>query len=110
THFQLLRAKYRKKGQPIDLSTTPDVETRRQLRFDWQNPALNLPDEEWLVGKNLLDFRITAATASSCEFTYADERVSLQQTVRTTGRPYELEVTATVTNKAGRALRQALTV
>src|SRR4051794_36132929 len=39
THFELLHAKYRKKGVPIDLSTTPDVENRRPLRFDWQNPA-----------------------------------------------------------------------
>src|SRR5687767_5388781 len=34
THFKLLPAKYRKQGQPIELSTTPDLESRRQLRFD----------------------------------------------------------------------------
>lgn len=107
-HFELLRAKYRKKGVPIDLSTTPDVESRRQLRLDWQNPALGLKNEDWLVSKNLLDFRITSSNKSSCDFAYEDERAEIKQTVRATGRPYELEVVATVTNKSDRALRHAL--
>jgi YidC/Oxa1 family membrane protein insertase len=110
THFELLRAKYRKHGQPIDLSTTPDVETRRQLRFDWQNPALGIPSEDWLVAGNLLDYRVEQVSKTSCEFDYEDARAHVHETVRATGRPYELEVTATVTNRADRALRHALTV
>jgi YidC/Oxa1 family membrane protein insertase len=110
THFELLRAKYRKKGQPIDLSTTPDVETRRQLRFDWQNPALGLKEDDWLVADDLIDYRVTQASQTSCEFTYDGERSSVKETVRATGRPYELEVSATVTNRSTRPLRQALTV
>ncbi len=110
THFELLRAKYKKHGEPIDLSTTPDVETRRQLRFDWQNPALGIPSDDWLVAGNLLDYRIEQSSKTSCEFTYQDARATVHETVRATGRPYELEATATVTNRATRPLRQALTV
>jgi YidC/Oxa1 family membrane protein insertase len=110
THFELLRAKYRKKGVPIDLSTTPDVETRRPLRFDWQNPAVGIPNEDWLVTGNLLDYAVEQSSKTSCEFTFEDARARVTETVRATGRPYELEVTATVTNRTTRPLRQALTV
>jgi len=109
THFELLTAKYRKQGVPIDLSTTPDVESRRQLRLDWQNPALGLKDEDWLVANNLLDFRIVGASTTSCDFAYDDGRVELRETIRATGRPYELEVIATVKNLAARPLKHALT-
>jgi YidC/Oxa1 family membrane protein insertase len=110
THFELLRAKYKKHGQPIDLATTPDVETRRQLRFDWQNPAPGIPSEDWLVAGDLIDYRIAQSSKTSCEFSYEDGRATVHETVRATGRPYELEATATVTNRATRPLRQALTV
>jgi YidC/Oxa1 family membrane protein insertase len=109
-HFSLLPAKYRKQGQPIDLSTTPDVESRRQLRFDWRNPALNLKAEDWLVPANLLDFRVVSATQSRCELVYESEQVEVRQVVSATGRPYELLVEATVTNRAARPLKHALTV
>jgi YidC/Oxa1 family membrane protein insertase len=109
-HFELLHAKYRKKGVPIDLSTTPDVEDRRSLRFDWQNPALGIPSEDWLVAGNLLDYSVEQSSKTSCDFTYEDARARVTETVRATGRPYELEVTATVTNRSTRPLRQALTV
>ena len=110
THFELLRAKYQKRGAPIDLSTTPDIEARRQLRFDWQNPAQAGKSDDWLVRADLLDFRIENATKTSCDFVYEDDRVTVRETVRATGRPYELEATAQVTNRATRALKQALTV
>src|SRR5262245_56662944 len=37
--FDLLTAKYTKQGKPIYQSTTPDIEERRQLRFNYRNPA-----------------------------------------------------------------------
>jgi YidC/Oxa1 family membrane protein insertase len=110
THFELLRAKYRKHGAPIDLSTTPDVETRRQLRFDWQNPALGIKSDDWLVGANLIDYRVEQSSKTSCDFVYEDEKATVHEVVRATGRPYELEATATVTNRTARPLRHALTV
>src|SRR5947208_1320906 len=36
-HFQLLLPKYQIDKKPIDLSTTPDLEFNRQLRFDFHN-------------------------------------------------------------------------
>jgi YidC/Oxa1 family membrane protein insertase len=110
THFKLLPAKYRKHGQPIDLSTTPDLESRRQLRFDWQNPAANLKPEEWLVPANLLDLRIVSATTSRCELAYENDRVEVRQAISATGRPYELLVEATVTNRGSAPRKHALTV
>lgn len=110
TRFELLPAKYRKNDKPIDLSTTPDIESRRQLRFSWRNPAANVKEEDWLVPTDLLDFEIKASSQTSCDFSYKNERVEITEHVATTGRPYELEVTTTITNRAERPLRHALTV
>lgn len=110
THFELLPAKYRKHDKAIDLSTTPDVESRRQLRFSWRNPATNVKEEDWLVPTDLLDFEITASSKTSCDFRFTSDRVEITEHVETTSRPYELAVTTTITNKAERPLRHALTV
>jgi YidC/Oxa1 family membrane protein insertase len=110
THLELLPAKYRKKDGPIDLSTTPDVEPRRQLRFDWRNPAAGVKEEDWLVPVDLLDFEITGSTKTSCDFSYKSERVEITERIETTSRPYEVSVTTTITNRADRPLRHALTV
>jgi YidC/Oxa1 family membrane protein insertase len=110
THFELLPAKYRKHDKPIDLSTTPDVESRRQLRFSWRNPATNVKEDDWLVPTDLLDFEITATSKTSCDFSYKSERVEISEHVETTSRPYELSVTTIITNRAARPLRHALTV
>jgi YidC/Oxa1 family membrane protein insertase len=110
THFELLPAKYRKHDKPIDLSTTPDVESRRQLRFAWRNPAAGVKEEDWLVPTDLLDFEITGSSKTSCDFSYKHDTVEITEHVETTGRPYELVVTTTITNRANRPLRHALTV
>ena len=110
THFELLPAKYRKKGHAIDVATTPDVEARRQLRFDWKNPAVAGKAEDWLVPTNLLDYELVNQSASSCEFLFENDRVEIREVVSVTGRPYELEAKATLKNKADRPLRHALTV
>jgi YidC/Oxa1 family membrane protein insertase len=110
THFELQSAKYRKHDRPIDLSTTPDVESRRQLRFSWRNPATGVKEEDWLVPTDLLDFEITATSKTSCDFSYKSDRVEISERVETTSRPYELSVTTTITNLAQRPLRHALTI
>jgi YidC/Oxa1 family membrane protein insertase len=110
THFELLPAKYRKHDKPIDLSTTPDVESRRQLRFSWRNPAARVKEEDWLVPTDLLDFEITASSKTSCEFAHKGDRVEIIERVETTNAPYELRVTTTITSKSERPLRHALTV
>lgn len=107
--FQLLTAKYRHEGKPIELGTTPDVEDRRQLRLNYRNPTTGVKEDEWLVKTDLLDFEIVGSTRTSCEFLYRDERAEIRETIRATGRPYELEATATITNKANRPLKHAVT-
>jgi YidC/Oxa1 family membrane protein insertase len=110
-HFYLTTAKYLKGGKPYDLSTTPDQELRRQLRFHWRNIAVAPGDDpNWQVTFDTLDWQIRSSTATRCEFHYQDARVELTKVVSTTGRPYELSASATVTNRADRPLRHALSV
>jgi YidC/Oxa1 family membrane protein insertase len=108
--FDLLTAKYTMKGRPIALSTTPDVEERRQLRFHFRNLAAGVKEDDWLVRADLLDYELVGSTKTSCEFSYRDERVEIKKTISTTARPYELEVKTTLTNLAARPLYHATTV
>ncbi|HMJ14128.1 MAG TPA: membrane protein insertase YidC, partial [Polyangiaceae bacterium] len=109
--FELLTAKYKKAGQPIDLSTTPDVENRRQLLFHWRNEAVaGAKDPNWQVDYDLLDYDLVRTDGSSCEFQYRDEKVEITKTISATPRPYELEVRAVVKNLSQGKLRHALSV
>jgi YidC/Oxa1 family membrane protein insertase len=108
-HFYLTTAKYRKGGKPYDLSTTPDQEPRRQLRFHWRNIAVAPGDDpSWQVAFDTFDWEIRSSTTSRCELGYKDARVELAEVVTTTDRPYEFAVSATITNRADRPLRHAL--
>jgi len=109
-HFTLLEAKYKKAGKPIELSTTPDVELRRQLRFQFRNPAANIPDADAQVLLDALDYELVATDGKSCTFLYKDDRTELRQVVRATGRPYELVADVTLKNLADRPLRHAANV
>jgi YidC/Oxa1 family membrane protein insertase len=110
-HFELIAKKYNKKGHPIDLSTTPDVEDRRQLAFLWRNEAQGKPDDpNWQVDHDLLDYDLVKSDGRSCEFVHRDEKVEITKTISATSRPYELEVKAVIKNLAQRKLRHALSV
>jgi YidC/Oxa1 family membrane protein insertase len=119
-HYQLLTAKYRKKGQSLDVATTPDVPLRQQLRFDWRNSAAapgedrgtrkTLTGKYWQVDYDLLRYDLVAADSKSCTFRYRDAKVELTRVVRATGRPYELEATETIKNLAREPHLHALTV
>ncbi len=109
-HFELLPAKYQRDGKPIDVVTTPDVENRRQLRFQFRNPAANIPDDAAQLKLDAIDFRIEKADGKACTFVHRDERSELRQVVRATERPYELISEATLTNLSDKPLRHALTV
>ena len=109
-HFELLLPKYQTAGKPIDLSTTPDQEFFRQLRFDFDNTAGLPPGKEWNVGANLVDWKLDSSNGQSCVFSFRNEQVELKKTLSATGRPYELAVDATITNLAPRPLYHALTV
>ena len=109
-HFELLGPKYKIKGKPIDLSTTPDLEFNRLLRFDFHNSAGLPTGKEWNVDGNLLDWTLESSTGKSCVFTYRDAKVELKKTVSATSRPYELAVEATIKNLADHTLYHSLTV
>ena len=109
-HFELTTAKYQKKGKPIDLSTTPDIEDRRQLRFHFTNPAAKIAADKSQLAFDKLDFELASADGKSCEFVYRDERSELREVVKLTGRPYELVAEATLTNLAATPLKHAVTI
>ncbi|HEX3772814.1 MAG TPA: membrane protein insertase YidC [Polyangiaceae bacterium] len=109
-HFQLLRPKYETNGKPIDLSTTPDQEFYRQLRFDFHNTAGLPPGKEWNVDGNSLAWKLEKSDGKACVFSYHDAKVDLKKTISWTGRPYEVAAEATITNVSDRSLYHSLTV
>jgi YidC/Oxa1 family membrane protein insertase len=110
-HFKLLTAKYRREGQPIDLSTTPDHEIWHQLRFQLRNEAALPPgDKAWQVAYDSLDYRLESATNKRCVFSYEDASVRIEKAVAVTGRAYELEVRARIENRAPEKRVHALNV
>src|SRR6478752_7400460 len=109
-HFELLLPKYQINGKPIDLSTTPDLDFNRQLRFDFRNSAGLPAGKEWNVDGNLVDWTIASKDGKSCVFTYRDAKVELTKKVSATGRPYELAVEATIKNLADHSLYHSVTV
>lgn len=106
--FKLTTGKYTHDGKPIDISTTPDQELYQQLRFHYGNQLEGNPDRQ--VDFDVLDWTLDKADGKSCEFSYRDDKVELTKVIKLTSRPYELDVTGTVTNRAPRALKHALTV
>jgi YidC/Oxa1 family membrane protein insertase len=109
-HFELMGSKYEKAGKPIDLSTTPDLEFNRQLRFDFHNSAGLPPGKEWNVDGDLVDWTIESHDGKSCVFSYRDSKVELTKTIAATGRPYELTADATIKNLSDHSLYHSLTV
>ena len=108
-HFELTTAKYQHDGEPIDLSTTPDLELRRQLRFHWRNEAVK-PKDGWQIDYDGVDYQLVKSDGKSCTFVYKDDKVKLTKVVKATGRPYELDAEATIENLSDKKLTHALTV
>jgi len=110
-HFDLLPAKYRRHGKPIDLSTISDVEMRRQLRLNLRNEAVAAPsDANWQIDFDSVDWTLVAADSKHCVFEYTDPKVHLKKAFSTTARPYEVQLDVEVTNVANKKLRHALTL
>jgi YidC/Oxa1 family membrane protein insertase len=107
-HYWLTTAKYQHAGKAIDLSTTPDNELFQQLRFHFANRLDKSPDRQ--VDPDAMDWALTKADGKSCEFTYRDDKVELVKVVKLNARPYELDLSATITNHAARPLKHQLTV
>lgn len=107
-HFWLTTAKYSKDGKAIDISTTPDQELYQQLRFQFSNQLEKSPERQ--VEWDVFDWTLVKADGKSCEFSYKSDKVELTKVVKLTSRPYELDVSATVTNRSGLPLKHEVTV
>jgi YidC/Oxa1 family membrane protein insertase len=107
-HYWLTSAKYSKDGKPFDISTTPDQELYQQLRFHFANQLEKATDRQ--VDPDLIDWTLVKSDGKTCEFSYRDDKVELTKVVSLNARPYELNVSATVTNRASQPLKHALTI
>jgi YidC/Oxa1 family membrane protein insertase len=108
TRYKLTTAKYQHAGKPIDVSTTPDQELYQQLRFHYANRLEQSPERQ--VDPDTMDWVLAKTDGKTCEFTYKDAKVELTKVVKLTARPYELDVTSTIVNRADRPLKHAVTV
>jgi YidC/Oxa1 family membrane protein insertase len=99
-HFWLTDRKYTTTGKadapPIDLVTT-SLESRMPLRTDLR---VAVGDSKQQVEHNDLDYKLTAHDDKSCTFTFDSADTTITKVIATTGSPFELSVTTTVTNKA----------
>lgn len=126
--FELTSEKYRKNGEALNLSTTPqpgappeqlndpnvrgDHEFRQQLFVQFRNltsPGVQ-EDAKWNVAYDSVDWSIESSDGKSCVFTYADSEVELTKTIATTGRPYELSVNTSIKNVSGELRTHATAV
>src|SRR5664280_216852 len=110
-HFELMTAKYQRKGSPIDLATTPDMELRQQLRTNLRNEAV-LPsaDANWQIDYDSVDYELQGGDGKSCTFHYQDAKVDIVKQIHSTLLPYELEVELTIQNRDSAKRRHALVV
>jgi YidC/Oxa1 family membrane protein insertase len=114
TRFELLSAKYRRGGEPLDVSTTPDPagdhEFRQQLMTRWRSETPAPADAPYNVDFDSFDYELTHWDDERCELTHRGESVELKKVYRKTGRPYELEVASTIVNRAEEPRTHAFSV
>jgi YidC/Oxa1 family membrane protein insertase len=113
-HFFLKGSKYERDGKEMDLSTTPDIELRRQLRFQWRNEALEHEKGKttppWQIDYDSVDWKLVGADGKRCEFSYQDDSVEITKIIRASDRPYLLELEARLENRAKAPRKHALSV
>lgn len=90
---------------PVDPSLPPDdprnvaAASRFSLRTDFRSLGTTGPDAQ--VGKDLVDWTLAEHDATSCTFTWSDDQVALTKKIHVvTERPFELDVSTTVENRA----------
>ncbi|MCL2777595.1 MAG: membrane protein insertase YidC [Polyangiaceae bacterium] len=99
-HLRLQGAQYMGPDGPFDLSTTPDIERWRSLRTLFRGP--NADDQ---VQYDRFPWKLEPRSANeadqqSCTFSYDDGTVRIVKAITPSVRPFELDVTTTVTNLA----------
>ncbi len=114
THFQLLTAKYERKGVPDDLSTTPDPGTehefRQQLFTRFRGDGHEDPAAPWSVDVDSVDFTIARSDGRTCAFVYRDAKVEIDRTISATGRPYELDVKDDIENVGSKPMKHQVSI
>ncbi len=124
--FELLTDKYRKDGEPHDVSTTPQPGTapgtpdeedpnagknqkvgtaheyRQQLfvQFRTVTSPNQVENPNWNVAYDSVDWKLEQPDPDTCLFSYEDANVKLTKVITPTGSPYELDVTTTIENKS----------
>jgi YidC/Oxa1 family membrane protein insertase len=110
THFRLTDTRY-SESAAADLSTTPDHERWRNLRtmFRATGTAAS-PDDQVKYDRFNWKLEASAADGSTCKFTYEDDRVRIAKTIRAGERPFELDVSTTLTNLADTPKRHSSSI
>lgn len=94
THFQLEDGKYEK----LDLSTTPDHERWRSLRTTFRGPDGR---DQFKFDRFVWKLDPPAAEKNTwCTFKYEDDDVRVEKQIKASARPFELEMSTTITNLA----------
>lgn len=106
THFILTDEQYANGPEGFDLSTTPAHERWRSLRTLFREEGGN----DQLAYDRFLWKLEPGSDGSSCTFSYEDDTVKLTKVVRTTDRPFELDVATTVDNKSDAAKRHRFSI
>ena len=96
-------------GEPIDLVTSPDVEQRRPLRFDWRDQGATGKDDAQVL-YDAFDWELKENSPSQCVFTYTDNMVELRKVVKPGSRPFEIDIEASVKNLSENKRKHALSV
>ncbi len=109
THFRLTDERYAR-SSGADMSTTPDHERWRNLRTLFR-PAGTPPSPDDQVKYDRFDWKLEPPQqAESCRFSYADDRVQIVKTISAGQRPFELDVTTTLTNLSDAPKRHSQTL
>jgi len=108
THFRLRDSQYAG-TEGLDLSTT-DHERWRSLRTLFRGGlALDAPPLDQLKYDRWL-WKLDAADGKSCRFSYEDDTVRVEKVIAANDRPFELDVSTTVTNLADVPHRHELSI
>lgn len=92
-------------NEPEDLKTN-SADKRNPMRTDLRVPT----GDEQQVPYDDLDWQLSPeSNKDKCVFTYEDDDAKLTKTIATTGKPFELEVTLDVENKAKAPKKHRLT-
>lgn len=81
-------------SRPMNLVSTPDHEVWRPLHFEWRAPGA-----ESQVTEPFHTWRVESSTEKECVFAFSDAKVELRKVIKALDRPFEIEVTTTITNK-----------